>query len=92
MVRASGSAARRRRIAAAALIVANTSSHRGESRSSPPPVIEGPAIGPGVTSEPAVVVTVTEADAELVPSGVTELGEIVHVASEGAPLQASATG
>jgi hypothetical protein len=41
----------------------------------------------GLASERAVVVTVTVGLAALVPSRVTEGGEMEHVAADGAPLQ-----
>ena len=91
MVRASGSAARRRRIAAAALNVASASNQKGVSHTSFPRGEKGPELGFGATKERAVVVTVIVAGVGFVPPGVTELGEIEQVESEGAPLQASAT-
>ena len=51
----------------------------------------GPAGGRGVVNDAALVVTVTVAVAGLGPLTVTELGEMLQVASDGAPAQVNTT-
>jgi hypothetical protein len=71
---------------------AERSSHRmniGIRFSAPGPNIGGAILGRGFSAEAAVVVTVTWAEALLVPSSVAEVGAIEHVARDGAPLQLS---
>lgn len=71
--------------------MSNNSNANHHSCNENPPGRGGPPLGPGGASEAPVVVTFTVTCAGLVPSGVTEAGETVHVAFDGAPVQASET-
>lgn len=70
---------------------ARSNSKPGTNSQTPGPLDAGQAGPLGGRLEAAVVTTVTVAALALVPFGVTDVGETLHVASEGAPEQASET-
>jgi len=74
-----------------AAVASIASSPKSKSRRSCRPVGGRVGRSRGTTLDGAVVVTFTVAVAAFVPSGVTDVGEKVQVARDGAPVQLSET-